>query len=54
MSTIRERGSGRAKTLVQQVKVSRFIDREVDFLKLDVEGAENAVLEDLVSSQRYS
>jgi|SRR5215213_5790106 len=54
MSTIRERGSGRAKTLVQQVKVSRFIDREVDFLKLDVEGAENAVLEDLVSSGAIS
>jgi hypothetical protein len=43
-------GSGKAKTLVQQVKLSRFIDREVDFLKLDVEGAEDAVLDDLVSS----
>jgi FkbM family methyltransferase len=54
MSTIRERGSGKAKTLVQQVNLSRFIDREVDFLKLDIEGAEHAVLEDLVSSGAIS
>jgi FkbM family methyltransferase len=54
MSTIRERGSGKAKTQVQQVRLSRFIDREVDFLKLDVEGAEDAVLEDLVSSGAIS
>ena len=54
MSTIRDIGSGKAKALVQQVKLSRFIYREVDFLKLDVEGAEDAVLEDLVSSGAIS
>ncbi len=42
------------KTSVQQVKLSAFIDREVDFLKLDVEGAEDAVLQDLVSSGAIS
>ena len=43
------------RTSVQQVKLSRFISRrKVDFLKLDVEGAEDAVLEDLVSSGSIS
>src|SRR5215211_233929 len=36
--------------LVRQRKLSAFIDREVDCLKLDVEGAEDAVLQDLVST----
>ena len=37
-------------TVVQQVRLSTFIDGRVDLLKLDVEGAEGAVLQDLVSS----
>jgi FkbM family methyltransferase len=48
MSSIRNRLP--KKTLVRQVKLSTFIDRDVDFLKLDVEGAEDSVLQDLVSS----
>jgi len=48
MSSIRNRLP--KKTSVRQVKLSSFIDREVDFLKLDVEGAEDSVLQDLVSS----
>jgi FkbM family methyltransferase len=36
--------------LVRQTKLSTFVDREVDLLKLDVEGAEDAVLQDLVST----
>jgi FkbM family methyltransferase len=52
-STIRDRMPHK-KTLVQQVKLSRFIDREVDLLKLDVEGAEDAVLKDLRSSGAIS
>jgi hypothetical protein len=48
-STIRNR-SPKGKTSVQQVKLSSFIDRELHFLKLDVEGAEDAVLHDLVTS----
>ncbi len=38
------------RTTVQQVRLAPFIDREVDLLKLDVEGAEDAVLKDLISS----
>jgi FkbM family methyltransferase len=42
------------KTVVQQVRLSTFIDEKVDLLKLDVEGAEHAVLKDLVSSEVIS
>lgn len=35
---------------VKATKLSNFIDREVDFLKLDVEGAEHGVIKDLVES----
>jgi FkbM family methyltransferase len=35
---------------VQAVTLSTFIDRPVDFLKVDVEGAEYGVVEDLVNS----
>lgn len=38
------------RMVVQQVRLSTFIDGRVDLLKLDVEGAEAAVLQDLVSS----
>jgi FkbM family methyltransferase len=36
---------------VRQVVLSSYMDREVDFLKLDVEGAEADVLSELVSSR---
>jgi FkbM family methyltransferase len=42
------RNSGKV-TEVEVVKLSRYIDRPVSFLKLDVEGAEGQVLEDLAS-----
>jgi FkbM family methyltransferase len=46
-------GRGTTKpVIVQQVRLSSFVDREVDFLKLDVEGAEWEVLDDLVSTGR--
>jgi FkbM family methyltransferase len=35
---------------VQAVKLSSFIDKPVDFLKVDIEGAESAVVKDLVDS----
>jgi FkbM family methyltransferase len=35
---------------VQGVRLSGFIDQAVDFLKMDIEGSEDAVLEDLVES----
>jgi FkbM family methyltransferase len=44
----------RKKTVVPQVRLSSFLDRKVDLLKVDVEGAEGAVLEDLVSSGAIS
>ncbi len=52
-STIRDRMPHK-RTSVQQVRLSRFIDREVDLLKLDVEGAEDAVLKELMSSGAIS
>jgi FkbM family methyltransferase len=55
MSTIKNRSfSNDTSTLVRQAKLSSFIDREVDFLKLDVEGAEDTVLQDLVFSGAIS
>jgi FkbM family methyltransferase len=38
------------KTVVPQVRLSTFITEKVDLLKVDVEGGEDAVLKDLVSS----
>jgi FkbM family methyltransferase len=52
-STIRER-QPKKKTVVRQARLSTFVDRNVDLLKLDIEGAEGAVLEDLVSSGAIS
>jgi FkbM family methyltransferase len=50
MSTRPERIPGRA-TSVSQLRLSEFLTREVDLLKLDVEGAEDAVLGDLIESE---
>lgn len=41
---------GGTPVTVQGARLSSFIEREVDFLKLDVEGAELRVLEDLAES----
>jgi FkbM family methyltransferase len=50
-STNVHRDSNRQVT-VEQARLSQFIDREVDFFKLDVEGAEWAVLDDLIATGR--
>lgn len=50
-STNAHRVGGRTQT-VQQVRLSSFIDGPVDFMKLDVEGAEDEVLKDLVKSNK--
>jgi FkbM family methyltransferase len=50
-STNVHRVSGRTQT-VKQVRLSSFIDRPVDFLKLDVEGAEEGVISDLIREGR--
>jgi FkbM family methyltransferase len=49
MSTRRERIDG-AEVEVPQVRLSDFINEPVDLLKLDVEGAEDEVLTDLIDS----
>ena len=41
-------------TEVDVVRVSRFIDRQVDFLKIDIEGAEMDVLRDLAESGKLA
>jgi FkbM family methyltransferase len=46
MSTLKER-MPKARQVVKAVLLSKFIDRDVDFLKLDVEGAEDKVIKDL-------
>ena len=51
MSIVRER-MPRDKRTVRAVRLSRFLDEEVDFLKLDVEGAELDVVRDLADSSK--
>jgi FkbM family methyltransferase len=46
MSTLKER-MARESRLVEGVRLSRYVDRDIDFLKLDIEGAETAVVEEL-------
>lgn len=51
MSTDHARLKGE-RTQVPSRKLSEFVDGPVDFLKLDVEGAEHRVLSDLVASRK--
>jgi FkbM family methyltransferase len=53
MSIVRERMPKQSRT-VEGVRLSRFLDREVDFLKRDVEAAELVVLRDLADTGRLS
>jgi hypothetical protein len=53
MSTRSERIPGVA-TPVPQRRLSQFVGEDVDLLKLDIEGAENEVLDDLVASEAVS
>lgn len=50
-SLIKERGS-RNNVEVDVVKLSRYIDQKVNFLKIDVEGVEDLVLEDLAAGDK--
>lgn len=55
MSTTRERFSTAAREIkVQSGRLSDFIDGPIDFLKLDIEGAEFAVMHDLVESGKIA
>jgi FkbM family methyltransferase len=51
MSVIQERMPYQAQT-VECTRLSNFISEEVDFLKIDVEGAEQEILMDLESSRK--
>jgi FkbM family methyltransferase len=51
MSTIRERHAGRC-IKVPTFKLSRFINSDIDLLKIDIEGAERAVLKDLIETDK--
>lgn len=50
MSTVSGRAAYNKSQDVEAVRLSSYIDRDVDFLKLDVEGAELDVMEDLRES----
>ena len=41
---------GSVAVAVKVVRLSSFVDRTIDFLKIDVEGAEHAVVDDLIDS----
>ncbi len=50
MSTRRERLPSPRETIVPQRRLSDFVDGPVDLIKLDVEGAEGDVLDDLIET----
>jgi FkbM family methyltransferase len=52
IASTQEPRASKYRDSVEQVRLSEFIDREVDFLKLDVEGAESGVIADLQASGR--
>ncbi len=47
MSTIKEKARLNTKQEVECDKLSSYIEKQVDFLKMDIEGAENTVIEEL-------
>lgn len=53
MSTMKER-MPKNKQSVEAVPLSLFIDREVDFLKMDIEGSEKDVIEELSKEGRLT
>ncbi len=53
ISALKERMPGVSKK-VESVLLSDYINEEIDFLKIDVEGAEDLILEDLHSKNRLS
>ena len=43
-------GPAKSKTMVETVRLSDYITEDIDLLKLDVEGSEMAILEDLIAA----
>jgi FkbM family methyltransferase len=54
MSTREDRIGERGKTEVEATKPSHYIDGPIDFMKLDVEGAEDDVMTELVESGKLT
>ena len=52
MASTNQQRASKNQECVEQVRLSDYIDREVDFLKLDIEGAEGGVIADLQASGR--
>ncbi len=52
-STLEARG-GENRIMVPQHRLSGFIDRPVDYLKIDIEGVEETVLADLVETEKIA
>ncbi len=51
ISTVQQR-LPKDKKMVEAIRLSKFIDREIDFLKMDVEGAEQRILEELIKENK--
>jgi len=45
-----EAGPAKSRTMVETVRLSDYITEDVDLMKLDVEGSEMAILEDLIAA----
>lgn len=52
MSTIKERVPSGKKNIVEATRLSNYIDRPINFLKMDIEGSELSVLKELVKSDK--
>jgi FkbM family methyltransferase len=52
MSTVKDRISNGIKSRVKATRLSKYIDEPIDFLKMDIEGAELSVLKELVKSDK--
>ncbi len=52
MSTVRERVQNGKKNVVEARRLSNYINSTIDFLKMDIEGAELSVLKELIKSDK--
>ncbi|MFC1785848.1 FkbM family methyltransferase [Candidatus Neomarinimicrobiota bacterium] len=52
MSTVKERVPDSETNIIQATRLSNFINSPIDFLKLDIEGAELSVLKELIKSDK--
>lgn len=52
MSTVRERVQNGKKNVVEATRLSNYINSTIDFLKMDIEGAELSVLKELIKSDK--